>query len=377
MPESSKMTKAWRTDPVEMGAMDRPRATVRRDRAGVLKKRSVSRSALLRLGASVARAGRLTWSRSDRARPGRFEKALETFAAELASTTEPREIESALLRFAREIAPSARAEIRREPADQPENTRGHLAVFPVRCGASEHGELRVDLDHATDARGVRRQLSVGCTLAGTALEGARLHSGRVEVESHPVDLNGDDLAERSVHRGAEVVRDATFLNAVLPFALGQSRRHGEPLALLCVKLDRLGAIRDILGAPWADRLVHELAGIIGSIVRSSDIVARLEDDRIVALLVRSKTEGARKVARGIVRAVRESGLGSPHLSGVSVSIGVAGFPDLASDAAALLEIADEAMTTARAEGGDRIVEACPTAAAEPAACGSEPAACLT
>ena len=28
MPESSKMTKAWRTDPVEMGAMDRIRAYV-------------------------------------------------------------------------------------------------------------------------------------------------------------------------------------------------------------------------------------------------------------------------------------------------------------------------------------------------------------
>ncbi len=375
MPENSKMTKTWRTDPVEMGAMDRPRATLRRDRARRLKKRSVSRSTLLRLGASVARAGGVTWSRSYRGRPERFEQALQTLAMELASTTDPQAIESALLRFARGIAPSSRVEIHREPAEQPAEVNDNLVVFPVRCGDSDHGELRINLDRESDGRGVRRQLSVGCTLAGTALEGARLHSGRVSIESREIEPEFDDLTERPAHPGAEIVHDATFLNAVLPFALGQSRRHAEPLALLCLKLDRLGAIRDILGTSMADRLVHDLARIVGSIVRSSDIVARLEDDRIVALLVRSRTEGARKVARGIVRAVRESGLGSPHLPGVSVSIGLAGFPDLASDAAALLDIADEAMTTARAEGGDRIVEACPRSD-EPAACDGEPAACL-
>ncbi len=376
MRENRKMNKTWRTDPEEMESMDRPRASFRRDRAGRLKKRSVSRSTLLRLGASVARAGRVTWSRSYRGRPERFEQALQTLAMELASTTDPHAIESALLRFARGIAPSSRVEIRREPAEQSAEFRDNLMVFPVRCGASDHGELRINLDRESDGRGVRRQLSVGCTLAGTALEGARLHGGRIPIESREIESDFDDQNERPVHPGTEMVHDATFLNAVLPFALGQSRRHGEPLALLCLKLDRLGAIRDLLGTSMADRLVHDLAQIVGSIVRSSDIVARLEDDRIVALLVRSRTEGARKVARGIVRAVRESGLGLPHLPGLSVSIGLAGFPDLAGDAAALLEIADEAMTTAHAEGGDRIVEACPRSA-ESAASEGEPAACLS
>ena len=44
-----------------------------------------------------------------------------------------------------------------------------------------------------------------------------------------------------------VLQDATFLNAVLPFAVGQARRHGESLSLLCVAIDRLGGICELLG----------------------------------------------------------------------------------------------------------------------------------
>src|SRR5262249_39209142 len=150
----------------------------------------------------------------------------------------------------------------------------------------------------------------------------------------------------------DVVHDATFLNAVLPFALGQSRRHGEPLSLVCVQLDRLGAIRDLLGPSLADRLVHELGETVASLVRTSDIVARLDDDRIVPSLVRARADGAMKAAGTIGHAVAESGLGSPRLPGVSVSIGVAEFPAIADDAASLLDAADEAMVQARARGSD-------------------------
>ena len=147
-----------------------------------------------------------------------------------------------------------------------------------------------------------------------------------------------------------VPRDATFLNAVLPFALAQARRHGEPVSLVCVQPDRLGAIRNLLGPAIADDLVLDLARTVASLVRSSDIVARLDDDRVIALLVRARGDGAMGVARSIGHAVGESGLGSPCLPGASVSIGVAEFPAIARDAAALLEAADEALCMARAEG---------------------------
>jgi diguanylate cyclase (GGDEF)-like protein len=336
-----------------------------------------------RLGEALIRAGRGAWERAFGRGAARFEDVLHGYAAELGMARYPEGIEAALLRLAGQVAPSDRAELIRatgelagregaqEAREQAETSRcggpdaltpeESVQEFPLRCGLANHGALRLHGPASKDPGGMRpqtrRRLALACTLAACALENMR---GRAEWSWEGEDEAGgariggvediSDPAERRPSKQPDVVRDATFLNAVLPFALGQSRRHGEPVSLLCVQLDRLGAIRDLLGDALADRLVHELGHTVAALVRASDIVARLDDDRIVALLVRSRGEGALKVARMIAHAVADSGLGSPRLPGASAAIGVAEFPATAADAASLLQAADEAMAMARAAG---------------------------
>jgi diguanylate cyclase (GGDEF)-like protein len=347
----------------------------------------LSRAGLIglgRLGAVVARSGLAACVRSFGRRESQFEEALHDYAAELGIARDPVTIEAALVRMARGIAPSGRIELARATGELvrcegARDVRGRageagcqehggmgpadsIEEFPVRCGVADHGVLRVDTAASRDRRArreTRRRLATACTLAACALENARWQAewtwqGEDEHDDARIaNLAADsDAGARMPDKRPDVVRDATFLNAVLPFALGQSRRHGEPVSLVCVQLDRLGAIRDLLGTSLADRLVQELGETVAALVRASDIVARLDDDRVVALLVRARGDGAMKVARTIGRAVAESGLGSPRLPGVSAAIGVAEFPATGSDAASLLEAADEAMAMARA-GGSR------------------------
>jgi diguanylate cyclase (GGDEF)-like protein len=318
---------------------------------------------------------------------------------EVGASTNPEAIELALVRLAERIMPSGRVELIRatgEPAcrrnwqvafprgtgvprreDAGMRPGESLDEIPLRCGTANHGVLRV---HALAARDrpvtgepTHRRLTTACTLAACALENARLRAewswedGDERDEEWTADPATDaDAPIRTSCEQPDVVRDATFLNAVLPFALGQSRRHGEPVSLLCLQLDRLGAMRDLLGPAIADGLLQDLARTVASVVRSSDIVARLDDDRIVALLVRARGADAIRVARTIGRAVAESGLGSPRLPGASVSIGVAEFPATARDAASLLDAADEAMSRARARGSNAAVLAEPRAGHSPA-----------
>lgn len=365
------MMRAWRTDSVE-GAVADGAAMLRPGCEGGTVGSSASTSlwtGFRGLGTAVVRAGAAAWSRSFGRRPAGFEEALHGFAADLSASGGPEAIEEALLRLARRIAPEGRVERLRATDERPggggddETTRGgsEFDEFRVRCGAADHGVLRLHHlapgNRRADGLETARRLAMACTLAACALESARLQAGwgwaGVE-EEHGGPSTGLDAEAaaglRAPHHPRGVVRDATFLNAVLPFALDQSRRHGEPVSLVCVQLDRRGAIRDLLGAPVADRLVQELGELVGSVVRTSDLVARLDDDRIVALLVRARGDDAMKVARSIGRTVAESGLGSPRLPGTSVSIGVAEFPAAARDAASLLDAADEAMMMARAAG---------------------------
>ena len=123
-----------------------------------------------------------------------------------------------------------------------------------------------------------------------------------------------------------LLHDATFLNAVLPFALSQARRHREPLSLLCVSIDRLGGIRKLLGRAAVDGLVRTVAETVASLIRVSDIVARLDDDRVVAVLPRAPGGRRSMSPKKVCRAVMQKSQARCEIPNVTVSIGVATFP---------------------------------------------------
>jgi diguanylate cyclase (GGDEF)-like protein len=149
------------------------------------------------------------------------------------------------------------------------------------------------------------------------------------------------------------LHDATFLNAVLPFALSQARRHHEPLSLMCVAIDRLASIQELLGPGTADQLVRSVAGTVASLIRASDIIARLDDDRVVAVLPRAPGGGAFHVAERICQAVASKGRPDCAIPNITVSIGVATFPGSADNVFSLFDAADEALVHAQNLGRNR------------------------
>ena len=154
-----------------------------------------------------------------------------------------------------------------------------------------------------------------------------------------------------------VLQDATFLNAVLPFAIGQARRHGESVSLLCVAIDRLGGISELLGRANADRAVDTVGQQIAGMIRTSDIVARIDDDRIIAVMPRACLKDAHRLAHEICRTVESRCARLPELPALTVSIGVAEFPACAATVYALLDAADHALSAAEKEGRNRSVRA--------------------
>ena len=156
---------------------------------------------------------------------------------------------------------------------------GRLEIM-LRAGSAARGRLLVlppsDRTQVWSPTTLKR-LKTLCTMAASALlrydwQKAELSqpAGR-ELEAAPndpaiasagTDRNLDEKKAKQNHAAAAVFQDATFLHAVLPFALGLSRRHGEPLSLLCVAIDRLSGIHELLGRDRADRAVRNVGGTL-------------------------------------------------------------------------------------------------------------------
>jgi diguanylate cyclase (GGDEF)-like protein len=251
---------------------------------------------------------------------------------------------------------------------------GRLEIT-LRAGSVARGRLLVlppsDQPSAWSPATVKR-LKTLCTMAASALlrhdrQNAELSQpAGTDLEPIPnapaiasarTDRDLDETKTKENHFAAAVFQDATFLHAILPFALGVSRRHGEPLSLLCVAIDRLSGIHELLGRDWADRAVRNVGAHIAAMIRDSDIVARLDDDRIIVVLPRALIPDAWNLARKICRTVETTPALLAELPVLTVSIGVAEFPTCANDVYTLLDAADHALSMARNQGRNQAVAA--------------------
>jgi diguanylate cyclase (GGDEF)-like protein/PAS domain S-box-containing protein len=132
-------------------------------------------------------------------------------------------------------------------------------------------------------------------------------------------------------------------------AIRLAGRQGLTAALLLLDLDRFKEVNDTLGHHYGDLLLQQVAERLHGSLRGSDTVARLGGDEFAVLLpqitsVQEATVVADKLSAAIEAPFTIDGL----TLDVDASIGVAVYPDHASDANELLQRADVAMYAAKA-----------------------------
>jgi len=131
-----------------------------------------------------------------------------------------------------------------------------------------------------------------------------------------------------------------------------AKRTDERVFLLFMDLDRVDIVRDAFGHEVADRLVYQAAARVRAAVREQDTVARLGGDAFTVLVPRMKTsQDASTVAGKLLKAMLPPFLVNDRAVCVSASIGIAVFPDHASNAAELLQAAEKAAGAAKRSGG--------------------------
>ena len=134
-------------------------------------------------------------------------------------------------------------------------------------------------------------------------------------------------------------------------AIAAALRHNAALAVLYLDLDRFKHINDSHGHAMGDRLLQIVAQRLGECVRASDTVSRLGGDEFVILL----SEIAHEQDAAICADKLIQSIGMPYTIDeqelhVTVSIGIAVYPDDGTSMKTLLKNADSAMYEAKQRG---------------------------
>jgi diguanylate cyclase (GGDEF)-like protein len=127
-------------------------------------------------------------------------------------------------------------------------------------------------------------------------------------------------------------------------AMSRAARSGKVFALMFVDLDRLKPVNDTYGHRVGDHLLQQTAARLQSAVRKEDTVARTGGDEFVVVLSElSSAEDAATLGRKLVAELDRPFNIESHSLSVTGSVGIAMYPDDASDIPSLLANADAAM----------------------------------
>ena len=139
--------------------------------------------------------------------------------------------------------------------------------------------------------------------------------------------------------------------------LRRAQRHGWSIAAIMLDIDHFKGFNDTFGHEAGDLVLRELAGALGRTTRGSDVASRYGGEEFLVLLPECPFDAALRRAERMREEVAKLELryGDKPLGPVTVSLGVAVFPDHTKESEELLRCADEALYAAKQAGRNRVV----------------------
>ena len=205
-----------------------------------------------------------------------------------------------------------------------------------------------------ESGGDKKQVSSGGTEAGTELE--QLKNELAEANEKNA-LYSKKIGILTLTDVETKLFNRKYFEEKLHSEFERSMRYNSPLSLITLNIDNFKRINDEHGSSFADEIIREIGGMLKSVKRNSDVVARFGGVEFAVLLPEIGLDNAKIVAERFRQSVEAKHM---MVQGktvrISASGGVSGFPceDINSPAD-LLNKASEALQHAIGIGKNRIV----------------------
>ncbi len=188
----------------------------------------------------------------------------------------------------------------------------------------------------------------------------------VEIATASLRAANAELEKLALRDGLTGLYNHRYFQEALTAELARGARYGNPVGLVFLDVDHFKNYNDQLGHPAGDSLLRQLARILtdtGDLPelrfrgRITDIAARYGGEEFVLLLPQTNKEGAVIRAQRVRESIAAYAFVDQHVQpggSLTVSVGVAAYPDDALGKDALISAADKALYAAKHAGRNRV-----------------------
>lgn len=160
------------------------------------------------------------------------------------------------------------------------------------------------------------------------------------------------LQELAVRDGLTGLYNHRYFYEAIDIEHARARRHDSQYSILFIDLDHFKRFNEQYGHPHGDELLREIAAIFQARLRQSDIAARYGGEEFGLILPETARRGAEVVAENLRLYIGNNQFTetAPGSGKITVSIGLASYPDDGDAPKQLIQAADRALHRAKNAG---------------------------
>ncbi len=169
----------------------------------------------------------------------------------------------------------------------------------------------------------------------------------------------ETLRNQSIRDPLTGVYNRRYLDETMIRELPRAKRKNSPIGVMMLDIDHFKAFNDTHGHEAGDHVLRNLGDLLLNKTRKEDIVCRYGGEEFSVIMPEADLQTTYERAELIRAATNELNLiyRQVPLGKVTVSIGVAIFPDHGVTGAEVIQTADKALYRAKAEGRNRVIKA--------------------